>query len=81
MAPKYAQLPVFKYQTFDRDSLKFTDHPILPPPPPPQLSSPGVDADDKSKTNNFDDDTPNPTVAEPAAEKTEESADKPAEGK
>ena len=28
---KYAKLPVFNYQTFDRDSCTFTDHPIIPP--------------------------------------------------
>lgn len=28
---KYAQLPVFKYQTFDRESLQFSDIPIIPP--------------------------------------------------
>jgi hypothetical protein len=28
---QYAQLPVFKYQTFDRESLTFTNHPIIPP--------------------------------------------------
>lgn len=27
----YAQLPVFKYQTFDRNDLTFTDIPIVPP--------------------------------------------------
>ena len=28
---KYAELPVFKYQTFDPTSVTFTDHPIIPP--------------------------------------------------
>lgn len=28
---RYAELPVFKYQTFDPNSLTFTDHPIVPP--------------------------------------------------
>jgi hypothetical protein len=28
---KYAELPVFKYQTFDRSTCTFTDHPIIPP--------------------------------------------------
>lgn len=29
----YAQLPVFKYQTYDRESLTFSEHPIIPPSP------------------------------------------------
>ena len=28
---KYAELPVFKYQTFDPTSVTFTDHPVVPP--------------------------------------------------
>lgn len=28
---KYAELPVFKYQTFDPTSVTFTDHPAVPP--------------------------------------------------
>ena len=28
---KYAELPVFKYQTFNPESLTYTDHPIIPP--------------------------------------------------
>ena len=28
---KYAELPVFKYQTFDPTSVTFTDHPVAPP--------------------------------------------------
>ena len=28
----YAELPVFKYQTFDRETLRFSEHPIIPPP-------------------------------------------------
>jgi hypothetical protein len=28
---KYAELPVFKYQTFDRSTCTFTDHPIISP--------------------------------------------------
>lgn len=27
---KYAELPVFKYQTFDRSTCTFTNHPIIP---------------------------------------------------
>jgi len=28
---RYAQLPVFKYRTFDIETLTYTDHPIIPP--------------------------------------------------
>ena len=38
---KYAQLPVFKYQTFDRESLQFSDIPIIPP-----IADPPVVLDD-----------------------------------
>lgn len=27
---KYADLPVFKYQTYDPNSLSFVDHPVIP---------------------------------------------------
>lgn len=41
---QYAQLPVFKYQTFDRESLKFSDHPIIPLNAKPPIVD---DADDQ----------------------------------
>ena len=52
----YAQLPVFKYQTFDRETLTFMDHPI-PPPPPRQMRYADDDDyadDDHKSTEAFD---------------------------
>lgn len=47
MAYVYAKPPVYCYQTFDRQSLQFTNHPVFqvynPPPPdapPPQDEKP-----------------------------------------
>lgn len=43
----YAKTPVFCYQTFDRKSLKFTNHPVFqvynptPPEPPPEENPQG----------------------------------------
>lgn len=48
----YAQLPVFKYQTFDRESLSFSDVPIIPPstkPPIETAPKDNSDADDGPK--------------------------------
>ena len=33
----YAQLPVFKYQTFDRNSVQFTNIPVWKPSTPPPV--------------------------------------------
>jgi hypothetical protein len=42
----YAQLPVFKYQTFDRESLSFSDVPIIPPSTKPPIESAPEDNND-----------------------------------
>jgi hypothetical protein len=48
----YAQLPVFKYQTFDRDSLTFCEHPIIPPSPRKmRYFGEGADADEPPKND------------------------------
>jgi len=54
---EYAQLPVFKYQTFDRATLSLIDHPIIPPERP------------RFKfMNHHADDQPQPTGEEAATE-------------
>jgi hypothetical protein len=66
----YAQLPVFKYQTFDRESLTFSEHPIIPPSPRQmRYFGEGADADEPPKN----DDTP----ADPSADT--ETSDPPIE--
>lgn len=45
----YAKLPVFKYQTFDRASLQFSDVPIVPPDYKTPLVFKGTDKDDQQE--------------------------------
>ena len=65
---QYAQLPVFKYQVYDRESTKFSYVPIIPP-----VERPPVDYDDAHGTGEGSEtiDEPPPqdvAVAEPPAE-------------
>lgn len=63
MAPQsqfaYAQLPVYKYQFFDPENLKFCEHPITPPSQV-QMShfSEDVDADEQPKNDDAPVDPP-----------------------
>lgn len=46
----YAQLPIYHYQTFDRQNVKFSNIPIIPPNPKPpvidkETNEAGKDAD------------------------------------
>lgn len=56
---KYAELPVFKYQTFDQSSLTFTDHPIVPPEK--------INFSDRSTDDLFKHDEAGPPDPEPEA--------------
>jgi hypothetical protein len=55
----YAQLPVYKYQTFDPKTLTFSSHPIIPPRPRqiPYFGE-GTDADELKKNDNNPSDQP-----------------------
>ena len=78
----YAQLPVFKYQTFDRETLKFSEHPIIPPSPK-QMRYADDDADPGEPPKNDDAPSDPPADAEPAdstIEIIDLSPDAPAEG-
>ena len=47
---QYAQLPPFKYQTFDRHTLKFSDVPVIPLyANPPPVHDGKVNADEETK--------------------------------
>ena len=63
----YAQLPPFKYQTFDRQTLKFSDVPVIPLyANPPPVDDSKVNADEKTKDVVADQTTApaeNPTAA------------------
>jgi hypothetical protein len=53
----YAQLPVYKYQTFDCRTLTFSDHPVIPPRPAKmRFFGEGADTDDPSKNIEAPDD-------------------------
>jgi hypothetical protein len=55
----YAQLPVYKYQTFDQKTLTFSEHPIIPPRPRTTLYfGEGADADELTKNDNNPSDQP-----------------------
>jgi hypothetical protein len=60
----YARLPVFKYQTFDRESLTFSEHPIKPPSPR-KMRYFGSDADADEPPKNDDAPVDPPADAEP----------------
>ena len=68
MAPQnsflYAQLPVFKYQTFDRENLTFSEHPIIPPSPR-QMRHFGQSADADEPPKNVDASVDQPADPEP----------------
>lgn len=80
----YADLPVFKYQTFDRESMSFSDVPIIPPsskPPIEQTESVETAViDDNADANASKPDeeiADNGTMADAEPEKAEEA---PVEG-
>lgn len=56
MAFVYHKPPVFCYQTFDRQSLQLTSHPVFPifnPPPPDETPPPtGEDGGELEPSNN-----------------------------
>jgi hypothetical protein len=55
----YAQLPVYKYQTFDQKTLTFSEHPIIPPKPRQmRYFGEGTDADELKKNDNNPSDQP-----------------------
>lgn len=78
----YAQLPVFKYQTFDRETLKFSEHPIIPPPPRQmRYSDDDADPGEPPKNEDVPSDLPADTeAADSAIEIIDLSADAPAKG-
>ena len=63
----YAQLPVFKYQTFDRNSLTFADVPIKPPRRR-VYNDDAVSIADSVKTATEETEAPPPVEDPPAAE-------------
>lgn len=78
----YAQLPVFKYQTFDLESLKFSEHPIIPLPP---RKIRYADEDDDTNEPPKNDDAPNEPSADteaanPDNETVDTLGDAPADG-
>lgn len=74
---EYAQLPVFKYQTFDRESLQFSDVPIIPPTAKPPVVG-DDDADEPLKEG--DPPTDAPVEAEVQDVPVSDSIEKPATG-
>jgi hypothetical protein len=66
----YAQLPVYKYQTFDQKTLTFSEHPIIPPKPRQmRYFGEGTDADELKKNDNNPSDQPlDSEFTEPAVE-------------
>ena len=81
--PKYAQLPVYKYQTFDTQHLVFSEHSIIPPSPPNlRYFGEGADADDPPKNDDVPADNPADTESsEQAVEIIDPPADASTEGK
>jgi hypothetical protein len=81
--PKYAQLPVFKYQTFDPHNLVFSEHSIIPPSPPKmRYFGEGADADDPPKNDDVPVDNPADTESsEQPVEIIDLSADASTEGR
>jgi hypothetical protein len=74
----YAQLPVYKYQTFDQKTLTFSEHPIIPPRPRQmRYFGEGTDADELTKNDNNSSDQPLDTEM---SESTIEIIDAPADG-
>jgi hypothetical protein len=65
---QYAQLPVFQWRTYDRNTLTFSAHPIIPPE---RLYPSYLYADDRFKSNDLpppivDDRPTEPPAGEPA---------------
>lgn len=69
----YAKLPTFNYQTFDRQSLKFTNVPIISPTSKPSTVD-GV-TDDAAKGKEVADKPPGPDTASPAPQDEEPPLD------
>lgn len=78
----YAQLPVFKYQTFDRGSLTFSEHPIIPPTPAKiRHFGEGTDADELHKNDDALADQPSDNeTSDPPIEIIDLPDDAPADG-
>jgi hypothetical protein len=67
--PKYAQLPVFKYHTFNPQNLVFSEYSTIPPSPPKlRYFGEGADADDPPKN---DDPADNPADTESSEQPVE----------
>lgn len=75
----YAQLPVYKYQTFDQKTLTFSEHPIIPPTPR-KMRYFGEDADADELTKNDNNHSDQPLNAE-TLEAAIEIIDIPADGR
>jgi hypothetical protein len=54
----YAELPVFKYQTFDRENVSFSFVPIVPPSTKPPIDNPPTLNDGDADEGPKDGDTP-----------------------
>ena len=71
---------MFKYQTFDREALTFSDHPIIPPPPE-QMRYCDDDANESPKNDEPPIDPPvDIATSDPPAEAIDPPADTSAEG-
>jgi hypothetical protein len=71
----YAQLPAYRYQSFDQKTLTFSKYPVIPPRPI-KMAGEDVDADELAKNNNNpSDQPPNTETSEPAVEIIEVLAD------
>ena len=73
---------MFKYQTFDRESLTFSEHPIIPPSPK-QMRYFGENTDADEPPKNDDGPAPWPVDTEqpdPVIEIIDTPADAPADG-
>jgi hypothetical protein len=55
----YAQLPLYQYQTFDKNNLTYSEYPIIPRTPRRlRYFGEGADADEPTKNDNYLPDQP-----------------------
>jgi hypothetical protein len=86
MAPSpsfpYAQLPVFKYQTFDNQSLTYSEYPIIPPTSSKMTHfGEGADADEQPKNGEAPADPPaDSETSDPPIEIIDLSTNAPTDG-